>query len=632
MVFHVKNAQTHKKILPKAIVFVMIILTISILLAPMSPVSAQDGNASLSGTITDMGVDDNDDGIYDTLNIGVEVNVTTAGTYTVGVNGLLGASSSEHINVSDENSTYLDVGVQIVYVSLNSQTIFDSWIVPETVSIITLSESGNQLDSLSNVPLTNMYLISQFGLLPANLAGTVTDEGVDTDDDGLFNYLRFGVEVNVTTAGTYTVDLGGIYDASYNFLSGASINSTYLTAGIHMVYVDVDGAEIYAAAVNPTTLATILLYDETNRTLSKLNDLTLPTSYTYAEFQRPNIIIDMVKVERRITLEQDGNIYITNDYLIENVGFWIQYIELGFPDSAYDFTVRDEMGTLEMTEGPNLLNVTLRYSVETNETLKLYMSYYLPWDSYVSQANGVDFTFQFSFFEEFNSTIGTLTVEMVLPTGAKFQSSTPLEPISTDDGLSFSLSNVEPSDDLNFEIDYKYDVFWASFYPTIWMGIVAVVASAFLFFRVAPQTLSVSTIQVPSTELKSFIESYEEKATIREELKSLEERVRKGKIPRRRYKVRKKMLDSRLATVSRTLATLSDKIRGAGSKYANMMRQIEVAEANLEGAERDMQRVKARYMRGEVSKGAYGKLLEEYQDRIEAAEATIDGVLLRLRE
>ncbi len=632
MVFHVKNAQTHKKIVPKAIVFLMIILTIPILLAPMSPVSAQDGNASLTGTITDLGVDTNDDGIYDTLNIGVEVNVTTAGTYTVGVNGLLGASSSELISVSDENSTYLDEGVQIVYVSLDGPTIFDSWIVPENVSIITLAESGNQLDSLSNVPLTNMYLISHFGLLPASLTGTVTDVGVDTDDDGLFNYLRFGVEVNVTTAGTYTVDLGGLYDASYNILSGAVVNATYLTDGIHVVYVDMLGAEIYAASVSPTTLAEVLLYDEFNRTLGTLNTITLPTSYTYAEFQRPNIITEIVKVERTITLEEDGNIYITNDYLIKNVGFWIEYMELGFPDSAYDFAVRDEMGTLETTEGTNLLNVTLRYTVATNETLKLYMSYYLPWDSYVSQANGVDFTFQFSFFEEFNSTIGTLTVDMVLPTGAKFQSSTPSEPVSTDDGLSFSLSDVEPSDDLNFKIEYKYDVFWASFYPTIWMGIIAVVASAFLFFRVAPQTLSVSTVQVPSTEIKNFIESYEEKATIREELESLEERLRKGKIPRRRYKVRKKMLDSRLATVSRTLATLSDKIRGAGSKYANMMRQIEVAEANLEGAERDMQRVKVRYRRGEVSKGAYGKLLEEYQDRIEAAEATIDGVLLRLRE
>jgi hypothetical protein len=57
-----------------------------------------------------------------------------------------------------------------------------------------------------------------------------------------------------------------------------------------------------------------------------------------------------------------------------------------------------------------------------------------------------------------------------------------------------------------------------------------------------------------------------------------------------------------------------------------------VAEANLEGAQRDLQRVEAKYKRGEVSKGAYGKLLEEYTRRIEEAQTTIDGVLLRLRE
>ncbi len=631
MVLHVKNAQTHKKIVPKTIAILMIILTTSILLAPMSPVSAQDGNASLTGTITDMGIDADENGIYETLDIGVEVNVTTAGTYTVNVNGLLN-STSALISVSDQNSTYLDTGIQVIYVSLNGPTIFESWLNPVDVSSITLSESGNLLDSLSNVPLTNLYYFSNFGLLPATLTDTITDEGIDTNDDGLYDYLRIGVEVNVTTAGTYTVDLGGLYDATYNYLSGASTNSTYLTAGTHIVYVDIDGAEIYAATVNPTSLAAILLYDESNRTLTTLNDLTLPASYTYADFQRPNIVIEIVEVDRKIMLEQDGSMYVTNTYIINNTGFWIDNIELGFPEGAYDFAVRDEMGTLTTTEGTNMLNVTLRYTVNTNETMKLHINYRLPWSSHITQTNGGDFTLQFTLFEEFNSTIGKLTVDIILPKGAKFQSATPLEPISTEDGLSFSFSDVEPSDDLNFEIDYKYDVFWGSFYPTIWMGIITVAASAYLFFRGAPTTFSVPTIQVPSKELKSFIDTYEEKASIRSELESLEQRLRKGKIPRRRYKVRKKMLDSRLAAVSRNLTTLSKKIRDAGSKYANMMRQIEVAEANLESAERDMQRVKARYRRGEVSKGAYGKLLEEYQNRIEAAEATIDGVLLRLRE
>ena len=52
----------------------------------------------------------------------------------------------------------------------------------------------------------------------------------------------------------------------------------------------------------------------------------------------------------------------------------------------------------------------------------------------------------------------------------------------------------------------------------------------------------------------------------------------------------------------------------------------------LEGAETDIRRVEARYKRGELSKGAYGKLIEEYHRRTERARTTIDGVLLRLRE
>jgi hypothetical protein len=637
MVFHVKNAHTHKKIVPKAIIFLMTILCISVLLTQMCPVSAQNGEATLTGTIYSMGVDANDDGIYETLDLGVEVNVTAAGTFKVDVSGLLDPSA-ELINVSNQNSTYLDAGVQVVYVSLDGPTIFESWLVPVNVSSITLyDESGDSLDSLSNVPLPGTYHFVDFGLLDATLTGTITDEGVDTDGNGLYDYLRMGIEVNVTVAGTYTVDIGGIYDASYNFVSGSVLNSTYLSVGIHVVYLDISGTEIYAETVDPTTIASIFLYDESNRTLSELHDVTLPTSFTFDEFQRPYIEIEFVEIDRKIMLDQEGSIYVTNAYHIKNVGFWITSVQFGLPDDAYDFVVRDEMGIVVTSTENYVMNVTLRSTVDTNETLALYVDYHLPWSSHVSKTNGIDYRLQSTFYEQFNSTIGKLTVDITLPKGAKFQSSAPLEPISVkesslQDKLSFTFSDVTPSDDLSFEVNYKYDVFWGSFYPTIWVGILAVVASAVFCFWGAPKTISVLTIQVPSKELRSFVDTYEEKASIRSELESLEERLGKGKIPRRRYKVRKKMLDSRLATVSRSLSTLNASIRSAGSKYATLMRQIEVAEAKLEGAERDLQRVQIRYKRGEVSKGAYGKLMDEYQSRIEEAEATIDGVLLRLRE
>jgi hypothetical protein len=637
MVFHVKNAHTHKRILPKMMILLLIISTLLLFLVQVSPVSAQDEAASLTGTIYDEGVDTDGDGAFDYLDVGVEVNVTTAGTYKIEVSGLYD-SESNTINVSNQNSTSLDAGIQVVYVSLNGTTIYTSELNPTTVSHINLyDESGNSLDSLSDISLSGDYYYINFALLPARLTGTIYDEGVDTDGDGYFDYLNLGVEVNVTTAGTYTADAGGVYDPSYNFASVPTKNSTYLNVGIHVVYIALSGTEIYAATVNPATIASIYLYDESNNTLSELHDLSLPTAYSYDEFQRPIIEIEFTKVERGIILDQVGSIYVTNAYRINNIGFWISTIELGFPEGAYDFELRDEMGTLEMSMENNVMNVTLRDTVDTNETETLYLNYRIPRSNHISQQNGIDYNLHFTFYEEFNSTIGELTVSITLPKGAKFQSSTPLDPVSIKksnfkENLSFTFSDVMPSEDLNFEINYKYNVFWGSFYPTVWMGILAIAASAVFFFWGAPKTISAPTIQVPPKDLRSFVDYYEEKTRIRSELESLEKRLRKGKIPRRRYKVRKKMLDARLSTVSRNLSTLNEKIRTAGSKYANMMRQIEVAETNLEGTERDMQRVQTRYRRGEISKGAYGKLLEEYNHRIEEAEATIDGVLLRLRE
>jgi hypothetical protein len=637
MVFHVKNAYTHKKLVPTMVVFLMTILALSLFLAQMSPVSAQEGAASLTGEIDDKGVNSDEDEFYDSLDIGVEVNVTAAGTFKIEVSGLYD-SESNTIDVSNQNSTTLEAGTQVVYVSLDGTSIFESKLNPVNVSSIRLyDESGTLLDSLSDISLYRTYFFGEFGLLPARLTETIYDEGVDTDGDGYYDYLNLGVEVNVTTAGTYTVDAGGLYDPTPNYVSVLTINSTYLDVGIHVVYLALDGTEIYAAFVNPTKIGSILLYDESNTTLSKVTDLSLSTTYSYDQFQRPTVEIEFSEIEREIILDQAGSICVTNAYHITNLGFRAETVVIGFPEDAYDFEVRDEMGTVETSTENNTMTVTLRTVLDTNETETLYLIYHIPWSNHIKQNKGIDYTLNFTFYEQFNSTIGELTVSITLPKGAEFQSSTPLDPVSIkksslQETVSFTFSDVTPSDNLNFKINYEYNVFWGSFYPTIWVGILAIAASAVFLFWGTPKTISAPTIQVPPKDLRSFVDSYEEKMRIRSELESLEERLRKGKIPRRRFKVRKKMLDSRLSTVSRNLSSLRETIRAAGSQYASMMRQIEVAETNLEGAERDIQRVKKRYRRGEVSKGAYRKLVEEYQSRLEAAEATIDGVLLRLRE
>jgi chromosome segregation ATPase len=116
------------------------------------------------------------------------------------------------------------------------------------------------------------------------------------------------------------------------------------------------------------------------------------------------------------------------------------------------------------------------------------------------------------------------------------------------------------------------------------------------------------------------------------EIDSLEAKVQKGRIPRRRYKVQRKTLEMRLSTLARTLADVKERMRSAGGHYSDLMRQLEVAETEINEAEANVKSIDARHSRGEISLETYRKLLGDYQRRKEKAETTINGILLRLRE
>jgi hypothetical protein len=147
-VLHLNNM--HKKIHLRLIVSFLIISITLLGIANLSVVNAQNQDASLTGTISDEGVDNTGDGIYDSLKIGVQVNVSTAGTFTVDISGLY--DSKSNINISNQNSTFLNTGLQTVYVSLVGTTIYSSKVNPANISMILLTnDSGTQLDSLSDV-------------------------------------------------------------------------------------------------------------------------------------------------------------------------------------------------------------------------------------------------------------------------------------------------------------------------------------------------------------------------------------------------------------------------------------------------------------------------------------------------
>jgi hypothetical protein len=201
-------------------------------------------------------------------------------------------------------------------------------------------------------------------------------------------------------------------------------------------------------------------------------------------------------------------------------------------------------------------------------------------------------------------------------------------------GASYLESLIPPEKFLR--ISYEYNPLWLAFRPTLWIWALALVSCTVAFVwrrpKAVPVQVAVLGAKLQPEYVKSFVRMYEEKRKILFELDSLESRVRKGRIPRRRYKVQRKTFEMRLDTLERNLAEFKERMRRAGGLYADLMRQLEIAETQINEAEANIKSIEVRHHQGTLSLEAYRKLLADYQQRKDKAQMTINGILLRLRE
>jgi len=270
----------------------------------------------------------------------------------------------------------------------------------------------------------------------------------------------------------------------------------------------------------------------------------------------------------------------------------------------------------------------------------------------VSSEQAPKFTFNFDLFTDFNYYVDTVTVTFVPPEGARLlspqlssiDSSSSLIREVFQESLSIKRQGVSKVDSAILSEDvlqvaYDYNPLWLSFRPTMWVWVLALIGTVVVVVWRRPKTAAPRRIEAPkvsvgltSDHVKAFTDGYSEKTRLVSELKALEERAQKGKIPRRRYKVQRSTLEVRLDTISKNIAELKRTFRSAGGIYADLVRQLNAAEVELVEVETNTRTSEVRHRRGELPLEAYKKSLADYQRRKEKAEATINGILLRLRE
>ncbi len=367
-----------------------------------------------------------------------------------------------------------------------------------------------------------------------------------------------------------------------------------------------------------------------NRTESNVKPFTNQTSWiTFAHSGYPQEFfpIELNQVVREITLDPWGNLIVSDFYQITNKGESLSTITLYIPRNATEISAQDVYGSIGVSVKDEVaaykgVSVSLREALANDKKVKLTLNYMLPYGMYTKQNSIEDYTLTLDFLNFIHYIARKLIVKVILPEGADYQ------------GKIHEYDNVTKFHDLNFNLNYQYNIFWASFRPVSWVGISSAVFCAILFLRVTvkPAKPAVIVTPIPLEILRRFVDAYEEKMRIALELKSMERRVRSGKLSKRKHRLRRISLDNRLSRLQKELIDLRSKIEAVGGRYSDMMKQLEIAEADLETLEGDIQRVEARYYRKELSAEAHRRLLDEYNRRREKAENRISEVILRLRE
>lgn len=408
-------------------------------------------------------------------------------------------------------------------------------------------------------------------------------------------------------------------------------------------------------------------------------------AYTYAPatatFQEPTGTLQLTTISslnRQITIDPTGKVTASDNYrIINNSTTLLNSFVITLPREATNVVVKDQFGTLTANiaisaSGNTLLaNATLVTFLAHGQSTVLTAQYNLP----SATLQGSNYVLgDFKLFPDFAYYVDHATITFTPPEGAtivspqvsSLDSSSTLTRqiyqdtfIVTKDGLSY-VDYLAPQQNA-IQLSFDYNPIWVSFRPTFWASFLAVVGFvAVVFVRrhkpkeetYADKTERLSTLepaptastqQTKGSELKTgqhasagnireFIDAYEDKKQLNAELKSMDSKAQKGKIPRRQYKVQRRAIEIRLEGITRNIERTKETFRGSTGGYVDLVKQLDLAEADLVEAEENIKNLESRQSTGEISLEVYKRNIGDYQKQRDKAESAINGILLRLRE
>jgi uncharacterized protein (TIGR03437 family) len=205
--------------------------------------------STFTGTYRDRGIDDDGDSLFNRLRIEADLDLTAAGSYRV--LGVLTDSRGNRYEAADEGT--VGAGRAVAFFDFDGEAIFKNGVDgPYRLSLVRLAEEDGTaimpVDERANVYQTRAYRFREFQRAPVRLTGQGAARGVDTNQNGRFDFLDVDLEVDVLTGGRYdwSAQLVDRNNKEIDFTIGAKT----LTSGFNTITLRFRGEEIWRNAVD----------------------------------------------------------------------------------------------------------------------------------------------------------------------------------------------------------------------------------------------------------------------------------------------------------------------------------------------------------------------------------------------
>ena len=409
-------------------------------------------------------------------------------------------------------------------------------------------------------------------------------------------------------------------------------------------------------------------------------------AYTYApasaSFKVPSGTLQLTTISslnRQITIDPTGKVNVADNYrIISSSTTTLKAFVVSLPFDASNVVLRDVFGKTLATDlaysatgNIFLANASLDTFLTSGQSTTLTAQYTLT----SATLQGSNYVLSdFKLFPNFAYYVNKATITFTPPEGATIVSpqATSLDASSTltrqtyQDILTVTKESLSYVDYLapqqnSIQLSFDYNPVWVSFRPTFWALFLAAVGCIAFFFvrrhqpkeetyadkterltKLETETIA-STTQTKGTEpktpqnvsaeaIREFIDAYEDKKQLNAELKSMDAKAQKGKIPRRQYKVQRSSIESRLQIINRNIKRTKETFKGTTGGYADLVKQLDLAETDLAEAEENIKNLELRLNKGMISLEVYKRSIGDYQKQRDKAESAINGILLRLRE